>query len=335
MRCPPPEHTPPSPVNQSLTCPSTDLRHARAAPARRRGRPRGPRESRGDLHAVSGHQPRHSSPQDAGSAVPVRAQCALRQHSRAHTCMAQGAPARRRRPRCRYYLDQVGIAMSPLSNNALFLHYDRNPFPEYFRRGMNVSIYTDDPLLLHFTREPLIEEYSIAAQVRNEHPRPPSGRKSSSSSSRHMGSCGFGSCGISWWWWGGGGGGGTWPDLAPVRGRHVRDCAQQRLAVWLRAGPQEGAGMGCGGGRAEGWERTGERTTYFRTMLLAGRLSVLDRRAMRDPRPSGQRYGLACSGPRHTYSGRLSPAAFFRSLPPQISIAPMCPTSGCHSARRR
>ena len=65
----------------------------------------------------------------------------------------------------RYYLEQVGVAMSPLSNNALFLHYDRNPFPEYFRRGLNVSLSTDDPLLLHFTREPLIEEYSIAAQI--------------------------------------------------------------------------------------------------------------------------------------------------------------------------
>jgi adenosine deaminase len=27
-----------------------------------------------------------------------------------------------------YYLKQIGLAMSPLSNNALFLTYDRNPF---------------------------------------------------------------------------------------------------------------------------------------------------------------------------------------------------------------
>jgi len=64
-----------------------------------------------------------------------------------------------------YYLEQIGIAMSPLSNNALFLHYDRNPFPEYFSRGLNVSLSTDDPLLLHYTKEPLMEEYSCAAQI--------------------------------------------------------------------------------------------------------------------------------------------------------------------------
>ncbi|KAF9194526.1 AMP deaminase [Haplosporangium sp. Z 767] len=64
-----------------------------------------------------------------------------------------------------YYLTQMGIAMSPLSNNALFLDYERNPFPTFFHRGLNVSLSTDDPLQFHFTREPLIEEYSIAAQI--------------------------------------------------------------------------------------------------------------------------------------------------------------------------
>ncbi|CAG5119398.1 unnamed protein product [Candidula unifasciata] len=64
-----------------------------------------------------------------------------------------------------YYLSQIGIAMSPLSNNSLFLNYHRNPLPEYFNRGLNVSLSTDDPLQFHFTKEPLMEEYSIAAQV--------------------------------------------------------------------------------------------------------------------------------------------------------------------------
>ena len=64
-----------------------------------------------------------------------------------------------------YYLEQIGIAMSPLSNNALFLSFDRNPFPAYFQRGLNVSLSTDDPLQFHFTKEPLIEEYSVATQV--------------------------------------------------------------------------------------------------------------------------------------------------------------------------
>lgn len=64
-----------------------------------------------------------------------------------------------------YYLSQIGIAMSPLSNNSLFLNYHRNPLIEYLNRGLCVSLSTDDPLQFHFTREPLMEEYSIAAQV--------------------------------------------------------------------------------------------------------------------------------------------------------------------------
>ncbi|KAG7250323.1 hypothetical protein CRUP_017514, partial [Coryphaenoides rupestris] len=64
-----------------------------------------------------------------------------------------------------YYLAQIGIAMSPLSNNSLFLSYHRNPLLEYLSRGLIVSLSTDDPLQFHFTKEPLMEEYSIAAQV--------------------------------------------------------------------------------------------------------------------------------------------------------------------------
>ncbi|XP_042039546.1 AMP deaminase-like [Salvia splendens] len=64
-----------------------------------------------------------------------------------------------------YYLSQIGLAMSPLSNNSLFLDYHRNPFPMFFLRGLNVSLSTDDPLQIHLTKEPLVEEYSIAASV--------------------------------------------------------------------------------------------------------------------------------------------------------------------------
>ncbi|CAB4037521.1 AMP deaminase 2-like isoform X3 [Paramuricea clavata] len=64
-----------------------------------------------------------------------------------------------------YYLNQIGIAMSPLSNNALFLNYNQNPFPEFFAKGLNVTLSTDDPLIFHYTEQPLVEEYSIAAQV--------------------------------------------------------------------------------------------------------------------------------------------------------------------------
>jgi AMP deaminase len=64
-----------------------------------------------------------------------------------------------------FYLEEIGIAMSPLSNNALFLAYERNPFFQYFKRGLNVSLSTDDPLQFAFTKEPLIEEYAVAAQI--------------------------------------------------------------------------------------------------------------------------------------------------------------------------
>nr|CCC92959.1 putative AMP deaminase [Trypanosoma congolense IL3000] len=64
-----------------------------------------------------------------------------------------------------YYLSQIGLHVSPLSNNALFLRFLNNPFPEFFRRGLNVSLSTDDPMMFHQTQEPLIEEYSVAARV--------------------------------------------------------------------------------------------------------------------------------------------------------------------------
>lgn len=60
---------------------------------------------------------------------------------------------------------QVGLLMSPLSNNSLFLDYKKNPFPVFFQRGLNVSLSSDDPLLIHLTKEALVEEYSVAAQV--------------------------------------------------------------------------------------------------------------------------------------------------------------------------
>jgi len=64
-----------------------------------------------------------------------------------------------------YYLKQVGLALSPLSNNALFLQLKKNPFYEFFAVGLNVSLSTDDPLMFHHTKEPLMEEYCVAKQV--------------------------------------------------------------------------------------------------------------------------------------------------------------------------
>jgi hypothetical protein len=61
-----------------------------------------------------------------------------------------------------YYLAQIGLAVSPLSNAALFLDYEKNPFSLFFKRGLFVSLSTDDPLQFSYTRFPLIEEYSVA-----------------------------------------------------------------------------------------------------------------------------------------------------------------------------
>ena len=63
-----------------------------------------------------------------------------------------------------YYITQIGLHVSPLSNNALFLDYHDNPYPKMFKRGLSVSLSTDDPLQFHHTEQPLLEEYSVCAQ---------------------------------------------------------------------------------------------------------------------------------------------------------------------------
>ena len=64
-----------------------------------------------------------------------------------------------------YYLTQLPIAVSPLSNNSLFLELEHSPFPDFFKRGLNVSLSTDDPLFFHQTQEPIVEEYSVASKL--------------------------------------------------------------------------------------------------------------------------------------------------------------------------
>jgi len=80
-------------------------------------------------------------------------------------CIAHGIKMRQSMPlQYLFYLSQVGVAMSPCSNNHLFLSYSKSPFQEFFMRGLNVSLSTDDPLMFHQTKEPLMEEYSLAKQ---------------------------------------------------------------------------------------------------------------------------------------------------------------------------
>jgi AMP deaminase len=61
-----------------------------------------------------------------------------------------------------YYLDQIGLSISPLSNNFLFRKIATNPFPKLFRRGLNCTLSTDDPLLFHMSDDALLEEYAVA-----------------------------------------------------------------------------------------------------------------------------------------------------------------------------
>lgn len=51
-----------------------------------------------------------------------------------------------------YYLAQIPIAMSPLSNNSLFLEYSKNPLREFLHKGLHVSLSTDDPMQFHYTK---------------------------------------------------------------------------------------------------------------------------------------------------------------------------------------
>lgn len=51
-----------------------------------------------------------------------------------------------------YYLAQIPIAMSPLSNNSLFLEYSKNPLREFLHKGLCVSLSTDDPMQFHYTK---------------------------------------------------------------------------------------------------------------------------------------------------------------------------------------
>jgi adenosine deaminase len=55
--------------------------------------------------------------------------------------------------------------MLPLSKNALFLLYGRNPLPQLFEQSLNIGISSDDPLKVRFTKVRLIEEYSVARQM--------------------------------------------------------------------------------------------------------------------------------------------------------------------------
>jgi AMP deaminase len=41
-----------------------------------------------------------------------------------------------------YYLAQIGLAMCPVSNDALFLKLDKSPIGNMFKQGLNISFGT-------------------------------------------------------------------------------------------------------------------------------------------------------------------------------------------------
>jgi AMP deaminase len=85
-------------------------------------------------------------------------------HSISHGILLRKVPALQ----YLFYLSQIGLAMSPLSNNALFLTYERNPFPDFHKVGLNVSLSTDDPLQFHFTkvRSHILRNAVLALMIR-------------------------------------------------------------------------------------------------------------------------------------------------------------------------
>ena len=50
-----------------------------------------------------------------------------------------------------------GMSISPLSNNFLCRKIAQSPFPKMFKRGLNVTLSTDDPLLFHMSDDALLE----------------------------------------------------------------------------------------------------------------------------------------------------------------------------------
>lgn len=64
-----------------------------------------------------------------------------------------------------FYLTQIGISVSPLSNDSLVCRMKKHPLKHLFSVGLNVTLSTDDPLQFHMTEQPLLEEYSVARRV--------------------------------------------------------------------------------------------------------------------------------------------------------------------------
>ncbi|CCW66629.1 unnamed protein product [Phytomonas sp. Hart1] len=65
-----------------------------------------------------------------------------------------------------YGLHHIGVCISPLSSTAFgFSTYADNPFMTFFRRGLQTSLCTYNPLAVHHSDDPLVEEYGMACKL--------------------------------------------------------------------------------------------------------------------------------------------------------------------------
>jgi len=64
-----------------------------------------------------------------------------------------------------FYLTQMGISMAVLKEDMINCDYKEHPFNKFLKRGLNLSLCTESPLQLHFTNEPLQEEYALISQI--------------------------------------------------------------------------------------------------------------------------------------------------------------------------
>lgn len=64
-----------------------------------------------------------------------------------------------------HFMIPISVSLKIEILNDVDTMLSRSPLPEYLARGLHISLSTDDPLQFHFTKEPLMEEYSIATQV--------------------------------------------------------------------------------------------------------------------------------------------------------------------------
>jgi len=70
--------------------------------------------------------------------------------------------------------DQSGIGKTqfilellklPLLEDVLYCPYEMNPFLEFFQRGLRVYLSSDNPLQVHSSEQPLMEEFTVGAKV--------------------------------------------------------------------------------------------------------------------------------------------------------------------------